>query len=131
MPERQQHRAGNSKPRGRLQIDTHRQDMRTARVMMVVLHRTAVTLTVISLRSLTHFMIPTAGFGDFAALAGGIAAHGKDAGIQAREDAEKQQCREKESHQWPQNRRHSPEIQGKIRIARSAIPRLAGGVCGS
>ncbi len=59
--------------------------------MMVMLHRTAITLMVISLRSFAYLMIPAAGFGDFAALAGGTASHCEDAGIQAREDAEKQQ----------------------------------------
>lgn len=81
--------------------------------MVVVLHRTAITLMVLSLRSLAHLKIPTAGFGDFAALAVGTASHREDAGIQAREDAEKQQGCEKESHQWPQNRRIGPKYKGK------------------
>jgi hypothetical protein len=99
MPERQQRRTRDSKPRGRLQIKPKRHEMRTARVMVVVLHRAAITFVVISLRSLTRFMIPTAGFGDFAALAGGTARYREDTGVQAREHAEKQQGCENDSHQ--------------------------------
>lgn len=113
MPERQQRRAGDAEPRGCLEIETQRQTMRAETVVMV-LHRAAILIVMIFLRSLARLMVSTTGLDRLAAPAGGTAVHGENAGIQAGENAENPQRCEKESHQWPQTRRHFAKTQGKI-----------------
>ncbi len=87
--------------------------------MMMVLGRAAIAIMVVSVGKLTFVMVLAAGFHHIATLGGRAAGHGESAGIQARENAENQQCCEKKPHPWAETRRHSVGFQGKIREALS------------
>jgi hypothetical protein len=85
--------------------------------MMVVLHRAAIAFMVAFVGKLTFVMVLAAGFHHIATFGGGAAGHSERAGVQARENAENQQCCEKKPHPLPQTRWHPVGFQGKIREA--------------